>query len=88
MGPDYEMLIDRGVELEKVLCNAGGGKLPQTLPQPAGLLAKSQQLGRIKADFDKRMKDQLALKSQEPGKARRVYIDMFRLAGSCRHGMG
>jgi hypothetical protein len=39
-GSDYEMLIDRGVELEKELCNAGGGKLPQTLPQPAGLVAK------------------------------------------------
>jgi hypothetical protein len=87
MGSEYEMLVDRGVELEKELCNAGGGELPPTLSQPAGWGTKSQEQGRSRADFDKRMKEQWALKSQEPGKARRVYIDMFRLAGSCGHGM-
>jgi hypothetical protein len=31
MGSDYEMLVDRGVELEKELCNAGAGTVRQWL---------------------------------------------------------
>lgn len=88
MGSSYQALVDRGVELEKELCHAGGGQIPQSLPQPPDVIAKARELSGIKTEFEKRRQEQMPSGSHEPEKAKRVYMDMFRLLGSCGHGTG
>jgi len=89
MGGEYEAMVERGLELDRELCAAGGGRMPQMLlPQPPDIQAKAQELAKINTEFLARMKEFLAARAQEPGKAQRSYLDMYRLMGTCGHGMG
>jgi TonB family protein len=89
MGGDYEAMVERGLELDRELCAAGGGRMPQMLlPQSPDIQAKAQELAKISTEFMARMKEFLAARAQEPGKARRSHLDMYRLMGTCGQGMG
>ena len=89
MGGEYEAMVERGLELDRELCAAGGGRMPQMLlPQPPDIQAKAQELAKINTEFMARMKEFLAARAQEPGKAQRSYLDMYRLMGTCGRGTG
>ena len=89
MGADYEAMVERGLELNRELCAAAGGRMPQMLlPQPPDIKAKAEELGKINTEFMARMKEFVNARAEDAGKAQRSYLDMYRLMGTCGHGMG
>jgi TonB family protein len=86
MDPDYEQMIDRGVELKKKLCIANGmgtlNNLRPELKQTPGV----HELSRIEIDFHNRMDAILKQQPVDRVQGQRVLLDFYRLTGSCGHG--
>jgi TonB family protein len=86
-GDDYEKLVDRGIEVERILCNTGG-YLPGSRSSDPKIATMEQELSQILADFSKRMMEF----QQNPHSARtpglRLMLDMYRLSSKCGHGAG
>ena len=84
---DYERLVDRGIELQRTLCYTPG-YVPRAGSSDPKIAAMEEELGRISAEFSKRMTEF----QQNPHTARtpglRLMIDMYRLSGNCGHGKG
>jgi TonB family protein len=80
---EYERQVDRGVELERILCYT-----PKVRSGDPKIAAMEKELGQISADFGKRMIEF----QQNPHTARtpglRLMLDMYRLASKCGHGAG
>ncbi len=87
MDSDYERLIDRGVELEKILCTAGHGSISTVRSNDPALAANQEELGRITVDLNKRMTDALHQQPVDRAKGMRMMLDFYRIAGTCGHGM-
>jgi TonB family protein len=86
MDPDYEQMIDRGVELEKRLCIANGMGTLNNLRPELKATADVQELLRIEVDFHNRMDAMLKQQPVDRAKGQRTLLDFYRLTGTCGHG--
>ncbi|MGH9687205.1 MAG: energy transducer TonB [Candidatus Acidiferrales bacterium] len=87
MGSDYERLVDRGVELNRILCNAGHGQISAVRYADAALAADQDELGRVSAEFQQLMNGSIRNPNRSRAAAGRMMIDFYRIAGTCGHGM-
>ena len=87
MDSDYERLIDRGVELQRILCTVGHGGISVVRSSDPTIAANQEELGRITADFNKRMTDVTHQQPLERAMGMRMMVDFYRIAGTCGHGM-
>jgi hypothetical protein len=88
MDPDYEQMIDRGVELERKLCIANNiGTLNNLRPELKGTV-DVQELSRIELDFHNRMDALIKHQPVDRGQGQRMILDFYRLTGTCGHGSG
>ncbi|HKV61299.1 MAG TPA: energy transducer TonB [Candidatus Acidoferrum sp.] len=88
MGPEYERLVNRGVELEKEMCAYGQGSMPQSTPDDARLAADFQELARISEEFSQRIKEIAKQMPSDRARSARMFIDARRMAGTCGQGAG
>jgi hypothetical protein len=89
MGSEYESLVDRGVELQKELCTAGNGRVPNSRPQGFRLAASWDEMMHIVQELSRRMKQvENSEAADDKRRVQRIMIDSYRLAGTCGHGMG
>jgi TonB family protein len=89
MESDYEQMVDRGTELERKMC-----RISSFRPLYGNYLGvkfdpqDEQELGRILAEFHRRMDHDIKSGSRDRGSGVRLLLDFYRLDGSCGHGMG
>ncbi len=86
MDPDYEHMIDRGVELEKKLCIANGMGTLNNLRPELKATPDVRELSRIEIDFHNRMDAMLKQQPVDRAKGQRMLLDFYRLTGTCGHG--
>jgi hypothetical protein len=87
MDSAYEELVDRGVELQRILCTAGKGQISGVRSSDPTMAANQEEMGRISAEFIKRMNEVTHQEQVDRAKAWRTMLDFYRLAGTCGHGM-
>jgi len=87
MDAAYERLVDRGVELQQILCTAGHGSTSTIRSTDPAIAANQEEMGRIAVDLRKRITDLLHQQSADRAQGMRMMIDSYRLAGTCGHGM-
>lgn len=87
MDSAYEELIDRGVELQKILCTEGKGQISGVRSSDPTLAADQDEMGRISAEFIKRMTEITHQEQADRAKVWRTMLDFNRIAGTCGHGM-
>lgn len=83
----YEELVDRGVELQRILCTDGKGQISGVRSSDPTLAADQDELGRISAEFIKRMAEVAHQEPVDRAKVLRTMLDFGRIAGTCGHGM-
>jgi len=59
MGPEYENMTARYVELAKNVCGANGGRFPKNDPKDPALAAQARELGQLSAKFSTMMDAEL-----------------------------
>jgi len=86
MDPDYERMIDRGVELERNLCSANNMRPLSDLRPELKATPEVQELARIEADFSGRMNGAIKHQPVDRAQGLRMMLDTYRLGGSCGNG--
>lgn len=83
---EYEVLVDRGVELQHSLCPVVNGRLSKVHSSDPNILAMQQEMGHISAEFMKRMNEFAQNPSSARGPGLRFLLDIHRLDSECGHG--